>query len=530
MQANVTGYISYAGRRSVSTAKYRSVVIRILESSFVFLLTTFLACTSSVGGQRTAITIEELPATDSWLVTMRFRQPVDAIAFVRPTDFRAKTWKIIAPAGARWNGDRIALPHPASEVVLELPTDTRELEKDYSVNFAFTDGSRLLYNGHIRTGKWPHTWTFRSPRTIRVLDRVASHQLAWDKDHDTYVYFGSIEPVRSDRMTLIVDPGLPPWIAQQMRELAPRQLDYFAGKLGKELSFKPLVLLSYRGAETSGFSFQGGTLPGLIQIAVGGTGWNTSSAEGTRFWFKHLAHEIFHLTGNPEDDAEWFSEAAADHAAFMAMRDLGVIDEATRRRLIVEASNECIVKLEGKPLAKAAPRNYYTCGVVLIERLGAEQMWTVYRRLFVKEYTNADLLATFPASEASLVRRILNEGPGMPTDRFLADQLQAAGIRVTRVPPASATATHDTLRWMLSATVSRCACRTNMTAHCGRRLDIRRVNDVDARRNPVAAYDSLLAGLESTVVIGRATETFRCAAEDADPTYERLLAYSSDTP
>lgn len=478
------------------------------------------ACTST-STQSTRVVIEDLPATDSWRATLQFARPVETVTFDRPSTFREQSWKIASPASGRWDGDRIVLAAPAREVVLELPTDTRDLFKNYSVNLAFTDGGRMLFNGHFRTGDWPHAWTFRSPRTIRLLGLTATRELRWSEDDDTYVYFGSIVPVPTERMTLIVDPGLPPWIEKQMRELTPKQLDYFAEKLGRELGFKPLVLLAYGGDATSGLTFNGSTLTGLLQISVHGKGWSKPSAEATEMWFSRLAHEMFHLASQPEEEAEWLSEAAADHAAFLAMRDLGVIDEARRRRLLIEHANECIVLLEGKPLRQAHGRNVYTCGAVLLERVGAD----VYRRVLASrpKYSTADFLAALPPAEKEVVTQVLQRGPGVATDVFLAEQLHAAGIEVTRVDPPSAAMSNNVARRMLSEVTRSCACRTEVAAICKNPAGVERVNGIDVRRQASQAWSSLLATAESTVVFDGKEMSLRCGREDADPTWEKLL-------
>ena len=471
------------------------------------------AACASTRTQRTRVLIEDIPATDSWRAALTFAQPVSEIDWVRPATFRAERWK--ADRG-RWLDGKLVFDRPTRKVVFEFPTDTRDLIKDYTPNLAFTEGSRLLYNGHFRAGDWPHEWTFRSPRTMRtILDPT--------KDDDTYVYFGSIPPVETDRMTLIVDPGLPPWIAAQMRDRAPKLMDYYARILGRELGFKPLVLLSYGGDATSGFSFKGGTLPGLVQLAVQGKGWTTQSDEGTELWFFHLAHELFHITGHPAEDAEWLSEGMADHAAFLALRDLGVIDEARRKRHLVEWANECIVKLEGKPLRQANPRNFYTCGTVLLERLGPAS----YRGL--RDYTTADFLANLSPADSAIVTQLLERGPGVPTDVFIADQLRAAGIDVTRVDPPVATATHNALQPMLVETIRRCACRTSVADACSRPFAHQRINGIDSRRKPAEGWTSLLSTADSKLTLGDKDYALRCGAEDRDGSWETLVRLEPET-
>jgi hypothetical protein len=310
------------------------------------------------------------------------------------------------------------LPKPGREVVFEFTSDTRDRIKDYNVNLAFTDGSRLLYTGHLRAGNHPHQFRFHSARGTKIVD-------GWDPNDDTYVYFGSIAPVETKRMTLIVDPGLPQWLVTQMHELVPAQFDYFAKRVGVDLDFKPLVMLSNAGTEGSGFNFKGGTLPGIVQIAVKGKAWTNESAEGSRLWYRHVAHEIFHLWDGeqfpPSEGAEWLSEAGAEWASLEAMRDAGVITEAQRKQLVRDAAKQCAEKWEGTTIPQAKnTRNYYTCGLVTQELAG--NMAEVWKSIFTlgRPYTTEDFLQR---TNDAAIRALLVEGVQEPIGPFLEREL-----------------------------------------------------------------------------------------------------------
>ena len=495
----------------------------------VLLLLTvalFVGCATapppSSAPPRAAIDIEELSATDSWRVTYRFSRPLETITFSRDRGALRTSWNVVEPAGTTWKseGDRevLVLSAPAERLVLEFATNPADRDKDYNLNIAFTDGSRLLYTGHFLIEEADESpWTFRTTptRDVRLLDRHGRGSLQWPGGDETYVYFGSVQPVVTERMTLIVDPGLPRWIETQIRALAPKQLDYFARQLGTELSFKPLVFLSYADPKAPGLSFKGGTLSGLVQIAVTGEAWATETADAAEKWYSRLSHEIFHLYNSHEFDhgreSEWLAEASADAAALHAMRDNEVIDAARQRQLIVEAANECIVRLEGKPIVDSNPRNYYTCGLVTQVMAGWNDLWPLYRRVMKDGYTTDDFLAAVPADRRAPIEQFLRRGPGMATDVFIAEQLRAAGIAVDRVAPANATLTPNIASWMLRLALVRCA------GDVGR---IETINGIDPRRKTVEAYTSLLSTPESTVHAGGKVHTVRCTQ---DPTWEQLL-------
>ena len=494
------------------------------------------ACATAPRPGPIPIEIEELRATDSWRATYTLPRATTELRFAREVRAPLRAaWTVIEPAGATWRRDAdmretLVLPAPASRVVLEFATTAKDLEKDYNLNLTFTDGSRLLYTGHFPLEGVGARFTFRTgaDRDIRVLDQHGRGSLHWQSNNDTYVYFGSIQPVAHERMTLIVDPGLPSWIERQMRELAPKQLDYFAPRVGEPLNFKPLVLLSYVGDQSSGLSFKGGTLPGLVQIAIDGKGWTTETPTGTELWYSRLAHEIFHLWNGQQfphaDEAEWLSEASADMAALLAMRDNGVIDANRFDRLVVGAANECIIHLQGQPMLKANPRTFYACGVVT-QLMAGEEPWAVYRRVFPGGYDNAEYFAALKPERRELIAQLVERGLTRPADEFLAEQLRNAGIDVTRVKPEDAIVSQNATRAMLADTIRRCACRTSLP-QCQSLGPVEKVGDVDARREPAKAQAALLGG-ETRVTIGGSAVTMNCTPADADPTFTTLLHLQS---
>lgn len=413
------------------------------------------------------VDVEEVPASDRWRITIRHSQPAGAFVFPQTRQpFRAAKWTIIEPrTGANWatidGFDALVFDRPARKVVLDLHSDFSFVEKDYRLNVPFTEGSRLLYTGHIRSRAKqssslpPHEFTFRtsSDRPIRILDRAGTGRLAWTSEDETYVYFGSIPPETTPRMTLIVDPGLPEWIEAQMRRMIPRQFDYFAANLGSELPFGPLIVVSYGGSRGSGRTFSGGGLQAFLELGISGEQWMPQTPEAEREWVRHLSHEIFHLWGaqaNPHgDEAEWLSEASAEYASVLAAVDAGVFDEPITQRFLVNAANACIERLAATPLRTSLgpgqSRNVYTCGVVsqkivdAAARAAGSDIWAVWRRTYAspRPYTTADHVqavgAIGNASVADFIEELSIRGlSGDAAERF-GERLRAAGMKVSVV-------------------------------------------------------------------------------------------------
>ncbi|MBI4168444.1 MAG: hypothetical protein HY510_00750 [Acidobacteria bacterium] len=464
---------------------------------------------------RIDIQIEEMKDGELWRIRYRFSRPLAGIVFPRDLEPpRTGRWMILPPEGARrrtppprWGrhgeSEAILLDGPAAdpgEISLEIRSDYEERPADYLFNVAFSEGSRLLYTGHLAVrplvcadlgdcspekarmsgGEVEARWEFRtSPdRGIRVLDRSARGRLAWTPprsmlpEDGTYAYFGDLEPVRTERMSALVDPGLPPWMVDEARASIPRNFDYFAERLGIELDFHPLVLFSYTPSEGSGLTFKGGTLDGLIQVAAIGTDWRKEEAHSRLMFLKHLAHESFHLWNGqmfrrPLGDSEnWLTEGSADYFAYLCLRDLGSMDKAEFSRAIAHAANRCLVELDGEPLVLARERgrsqSFYSCGSVvqfLVDRAvgrassGARGIGDLFGRMFRKALKNDRNFSTFDFLETyqSMVEDPIAAGPivrllhlGVPAgaDEFLRQQLSAAGMPVKLVPIPEALRDH----------------------------------------------------------------------------------------
>jgi hypothetical protein len=489
------------------------------------------------------VDVEEQPASHRWRVHYEFPTPVSEVVFPKTrAPFRSSRWTIVEPAGATWNWlgrpDTIVFRHPTSEATVEFADDFSPREKDYLLNVGFTDGSRLLYTGHLRLSDEPHAWRFHTSadRTIRTPDRNATGSMKWSSAEETYVYFGSIAPVSTPRMTLIVDPGLPPWIAKQLRDRVPPMFDYYAVKMGTDLGFRPLVLLSYGGASSSGFSFKGGTVRGLVQLDVSGSGWTNESVEGAEEWYRHVAHEVFHLWESQrfvkDDSAEWLGESTAEYASLMAFRDLGGGDTQTIHRRVVEAANECITTIGDTSLVTASERgqfrNVYSCGLVMqwIAAARTGNAWKLFRKTFDRPapYTTADYLSSLGSMTSSPegVQQLVT-GQTERADWFFARQLSASGIAVKLVPVDQATATQATLRSALTAVVTRCTCRIELEPFCSGDTRIETIDRISARFKPGEALARIMKSSELGDVLTVNGTPMQCSKGDLDGHFTQLL-------
>ena len=437
----------------------------MLRTALAAVIVLMTAACASVATRPVRVEVEEVAASDRWRVTIHHPRATDAFVFPNSRHrFRSAKWSIIEPVrGAYWstiNGhDAVVLDRPASRITLDFPSDFSFFEKDYTLNVPFTDGSRLLYTGHLRTRAHddkrvlPHVWTFTtSPtRPIRIFGQSGVGRLEWAQPSvdETFVYFGSIVPEPTPRMTLIVDPGLPEWVETQMRDLIPRQFDFFARMTRAELPFTPLIVVTYGGSKGSGRTFAGHGLQGMLAITISGEQWMPKTPDAEEYWFRHLAHEAFHLWGAQAyrhvDEAEWLSESMAEYASLLASADAGVMSPRHIAAFLDNAMDECAQRLNATPLRESLgpgqSRNVYTCGVLLQKvvddaaRRGGSDIWSVWRATYSssRPYTTADFLravrdVTSDEAIVDLVDEVVNRGlKGDPRKR-----LQRAPAR----PPA----------------------------------------------------------------------------------------------
>lgn len=502
------------------------------RSAPLLLLAALLVSGCATLPTESRITIEELPS-DRWRASYDLPSRVTSILFSREArgGTRAERWTIASPTGARWitkgAQEGIEFPAPVSHFTIELATDLEVRLKDYQIHIPFTDGSLLMYTGHFLLDEMPASFEFRSSLPVSAPG-----------GEEAYVYFGSIPPVETERMSLIVDPGLPPWMARQLATRVPPIFDLYAKKMGTGLGFRPLVYVSYGGPRGSGISFKGGTVGRTVQIDVSGEGWTEESAGATAMWFGRIAHEIFHLYESERfhgsEDAEWLGEAASEYAALIASRESGVIDERGMHRLVVEAANECISGLGAGSLTSSISagqfRNVYSCGLVSqwMAAHATGDAFTLLRKTYdrEKDYTTADYLETLQSmtADSAPVEQLIH-GSTPRADVFLEERLRATGIAVSGVPPAEATVAQNILRNLVTATVRQCACRTGAAAICegGTRVD---VDAISSRTQPERA----LAALDDAIDAGRSVQVagvpLHCIAGDRSQYFEKMLKLS----
>jgi hypothetical protein len=180
------------------------------------------------------IHVEYQKVPDTWKVRYELPIAVNHVAFSRQSNFdRRKLYKFDE---SKFTWDK------SGDVLLIRSVDNKDfttlditfsstynfIQKDYTPNLKFTDGSVLLYTNHIALGaniiedenispdgkSFSGTqFHFYSPQqNIIFLGNIYREKAKWTLDGDgTYIYFGNILPIETDNFIAIVDPALPKW-------------------------------------------------------------------------------------------------------------------------------------------------------------------------------------------------------------------------------------------------------------------------------------------------------------------------------
>jgi hypothetical protein len=530
-----------------------------------------------------AVEVEELVGDDGWRVTYRLPEPFAGVFFPRArTRFRKAAWSAAAAgAEATWHdgeeGERLCFTRPTDIFAVAFSTWTEPLPKDYELNVAFSDGGRLLYTGHLLVeplaectaigsapagpaGGYRFDFATAPERSVLVLDEAGRGSLSWrpeDADRaETYVYFGGLARIEAEVATIVLDPGLPAWMVEEMEASLPRLLTRFAEVTGHELPFRPLLLVAWGGDGGSGRSFSGGSLPGLFLASAEGPGWLERTPDAWHPWFDRFAHETFHLwageTFRTDESSEWLSEAAADHFALEAAVDLGVISRAEAGDRLREHGNECIVRLAGRGLMHAAGggdfKAWYACGVVALAYADAElgrvdpelDLGDLFEALFAQAARQGtygggifvgglERLGVAPDAIRNL-RRLIGSGIPGEAGQFLAGLLEVAGVESRLVPPEEAELSTASWRAIATRAIGRCYCGERREG-CDPVAEGARATTlagIDVRRSPREAWERLRASFAHQAPLelhrGGEVDLLFCPRDSIDPSWRKLLA------
>lgn len=223
---------------------------------------------------------------------------------------------------------------------------------------------------HVDGGPSRVTWRDRDGPVLFNGERHAELTTTGER---SYVLLGQARVTPGDGLTTVMDPNLPPWIGEKIRDFAPRIGQFYMQRLGRPGAGgdKPVVMAAWNGPTERMTSMGGSVLPGLIVMSFEGAGVTRPSAEMERVsrWF--IGHESAHFwlgqTVRYEFAREaWITEGGAD---LMAVRALKALDPAYDARSELQGEvDDCVQLSRGRGVADAGARGehraHYACGAV----------------------------------------------------------------------------------------------------------------------------------------------------------------------
>ena len=406
-------------------------------ATLLLLLLQLVFCTAYAqqNDYQLHIHVHYQPEQDRWQVQYQLPIAVDHVAFSRRSNFDRSKLYNIDPEKFRFDtaGDVLLIRSVDGSKFTQLELSFTSyydfIQKDYTHNVRYTDGSNLLYTNHLTLGASIIDDKSISPigasfgdtqmhfyvagQHIAFLGQRYFETASWQvDDRGTYIYFGNITPVENDNMLAIIDPKLPTWVWAQTQRYFPKLFDYYHDQTGQALNFKPMVFFNYDNLDGDYANNSGGTLEGLVQLTINGKRWHEENKSLFNSLFLFLAHEAAHfwngqMFSNPQQQNAWLHEGGADAFAYLAMREFGLFDNSQMLQAFEDAANNCLLNKGPQALRQAAElwqhRNYYTCGATMafashsaIQAKSADKsLFDLWRALFAasgenRHYTEQD--------------------------------------------------------------------------------------------------------------------------------------------
>ena len=322
--------------------------------------------------------------------------------------WRLQQWRVATP-GVRL--DRVGAydvlratdggPVPR-RVQIEVRPRHENLEADYSI-LMFTDGSIAIPSGifdlfpvdsiEAAAGLPPDLngveiafeptrvqWSDRAGPVLFMGSRATAPT---SEGEETYVLFGPLQALSTERLTTVVDPQLPGWIADEIRSFALQVADVYVERLGPGAFDRPTIYASWNGPTPGVTSLGGSVMPGLIAMGFEGSGVLEAGPEvlSRARWF--ISHEAAHFWLGQVVSYEvaresWITEGGAD---LMAFRATATLDAAYDLKSDLQSAVDDCAEQATAPIATAgergAHRAYYACGAVFaLIAEGAQQRAT----------------------------------------------------------------------------------------------------------------------------------------------------------
>lgn len=340
----------------------------------------------------TTIAVDFDPAADRWHLRWDLGAPAVALRFERVAAIdRAQTWQV-GPDLA-WSTDRDGVVLRAvdgqarARFTATVATDPRTPSRLPPLHVRFADGGRLIDLGAVaadgelctddRCGPIlrPRRWELTAPaRQLRVGARVGVERLTWDEARDrprpSYAYAGAEVGAPGPAAIVLLDRGLPTWLATETERLIAAVLPALAARTGLALPAPPVVFVARAAGRSRRIAVRGRAVPGALVLEARGD-WRRRRPAALALWRELVVHEALHLWNGQvarraDRRDEWLSEGASTFVAGAELRAAGLLDATRYGRRVVAAANRCAALLDGPLYGDGVDAAYYPCGELLV--------------------------------------------------------------------------------------------------------------------------------------------------------------------
>lgn len=361
------------------------------------------------------------PAADHVVVEYRLDEPTSRFAFDTKTPPEARI--VSLDAGVALDAGGASMSEPRESLGLAVWPDRIRTDAAYPVLTRAGDGWMIYLPSLLSDA--PSTVP---AETITVADGWSMLVGSSGAPFNGFVYVGPAGSWR-DGDTVIADPSIAGWMADDARSAALNSDAWYAGRL-RLASPRPPVLLINRLPEEDRSSYVGDVTPnGFINLQfAAGSLPPERDQRFTDLVQPFVAHEVFHnwqggkQTAVQGVNSRWLDEGAAEYFSLVAQAaSSGAM--ARSRSIMAERLSSCLKKMEGEetgllaltPAQAEATR--YDCGAVVhwlvdIEMAEKDGAWGVWRGLLSSNdgYSVSDFLSAAPPRAGSGLATLLHGG------------------------------------------------------------------------------------------------------------------------
>ena len=164
-------------------------------------------------------------------------------------------------------------------------------------------------------------------------DPASGEAIAWTSDQAAkYLLIGAFPVDERADAAISIDPALPGWMRNALRETTDAVFAFYERQLGHRLRGRTWILATYAGAADAGASHHGDALPGFVRLGLLRAAWATPAEVDAQLRL-FVAHEVFHLcsdsaTATVKRLPVWLLEGGAEAAALDFAERTGRIEAA----------------------------------------------------------------------------------------------------------------------------------------------------------------------------------------------------------